>query len=361
MPEKLSQHLSLYPERCLNNRSAGEFCRLCVDACPERAIELVEEGICFDDERCHECALCVIDCPTDTYLHAGFAASWLVAAAADREQLDIHCQFSRGERSQGGLLIPCHGLLGERLLIGLHAAGVRTLRLHGLDGCESCPSRVGESRLDAAAAKAAVRPEMVKVAKAGAGGVGATAVAEVDRRGFMGQMGKGMAYAAMHTLPGALQTDGGRQISSGQHGLLAKHLPDQQRLALELLADDRADIAWFFQLQANAACDLCNICSFACPTGSLAIGESGGSRQLQHRPDSCIGCGLCLSLCPQQALEFSEVDQALLRQGGSLTLQAQAQAICRACGSGFSALAGNAELCSRCEREQSIRNQWLKM
>jgi len=358
MSEALTQYLTHYPERCLNNRSADEFCRLCVDACPERAIELVEEGIRFDAERCHECALCVIECPTDAFTHAGYAATRLVAAAAGREELDIHCQFSRSERDPDALLIPCHGILEGHQFVGLHAAGVRRIRLHGLEGCEACPSRVGERRLDVAMAKRTDGPEIVKITNGKTGGGEAVAGAEVDRRGFMGRMGKGMAYAAMHTLPGALQADSERHFSPGQHGLLAKHLPGRQRLALDLLAQGRAEVAWFYQLQADDGCDLCNICSFACPTGSLAIDESDGKRRLMHRPAACVGCGLCLSLCPHRALRFSAVDQGLLRQGGSVTLREQEQQRCVSCGAGF---AGGGELCPRCAQEQAIRDQWLNL
>ena len=357
MAEALTQHLSLDPGRCLNNRSAGEFCRLCVDACPERAIELVEDGIRFDDERCHECALCVVECPTEAYLHAGFVATTLVAAAAGRAELDIHCQFSGCELSSEAVLIPCHGLLGECLLIGLHAAGVRTIRLYGLDGCQSCPSRVGGSRLDGALAKVTEGPKIVKMAK---GDAEAASGAAVDRRGFISQVGKGMAYAAMHTLPGALQTNGGRQVAAGQHGFAAKHLPDGQQLLLDLLAKGRGEADWFHQIGANDACDLCNICSFACPTGSLLIREADGRRELVHRPADCVGCGLCLSLCPHQALAFCPVDQGVLGKGDSISLQGQALALCSSCGASFSPGAGGTNLCQRCEREQSIRNQWLK-
>lgn len=41
-------------------------CGTCVDACPETAIELVEEIAVVDEKRCQECGDCVEACPTES-------------------------------------------------------------------------------------------------------------------------------------------------------------------------------------------------------------------------------------------------------------------------------------------------------
>lgn len=371
MQTELTRHLAIYPQRCLNSRSADEFCRICVDVCPERAIDIVADDIRFDASQCHECALCVTDCPTGAYTHAAFSPAALMASAEGNEAVDLHCQFSgKAPAGQGGLLIPCHGLLNDRLLAGLHAAGVRELRLYGLDQCEACPSRVGAKRLSRTLGEAApglagnfpVVEEMPDtVAGEPSGQKMVKPEAAVGRRGFLGRMARSAAYVAISTLPGSLQAADARHVSSGQQGLMAKHLPDMQRLALDLQARGVTGASWFYQLTANEECDLCNICSFGCPTGSFSIDESGQGRRLLHRPAACVGCGLCLSLCPQQALQFSQVDQQILRQDGMITLIELGQERCNSCGHAFTGSGAGTQLCPSCEKERAIRDQWLNM
>lgn len=40
-------------------------CGTCVDACPEAAIELVDDFAKVDEDRCQECGDCVAACPTE--------------------------------------------------------------------------------------------------------------------------------------------------------------------------------------------------------------------------------------------------------------------------------------------------------
>ncbi len=40
-------------------------CGTCVDACPEAAIELVDDLAKVDEARCKECGDCVEACPTE--------------------------------------------------------------------------------------------------------------------------------------------------------------------------------------------------------------------------------------------------------------------------------------------------------
>ena len=47
------------------DKEACVGCGTCVDACPEAAIELVDEIAKVDEERCQECGDCVEACPTE--------------------------------------------------------------------------------------------------------------------------------------------------------------------------------------------------------------------------------------------------------------------------------------------------------
>lgn len=58
-------------------------------------------------------------------------------------------------------------------------------------------------------------------------------------------------------------------------------------------------------------CDGCGNCVEICPTGSVKMGNSGGSGSLEARmrphlanPKGCISCGFCQRDCPQGSVEL---------------------------------------------------------
>ncbi|MBM2831616.1 MAG: Iron-sulfur protein [Dehalococcoidia bacterium] len=65
----------------------------------------------------------------------------------------------------------------------------------------------------------------------------------------------------------------------------------------------------------------CSLCSTACPVGAL----TGNKTALSLDSDKCTGCGICVSVCPWQALRLppfntSEIEAEL----GALLSQAEA-------------------------------------
>ena len=53
-------------------------------------------------------------------------------------------------------------------------------------------------------------------------------------------------------------------------------------------------------------CNLCGACGKVCPTGAMAVEESGGQKRHAFRSERCIGCGLCAVSCKQDALTLEE-------------------------------------------------------
>ena len=373
----VTKHMSIHPERCLNNRSSADYCRVCVDVCPLHAIELCVDGVRFDASQCNECALCVSDCPTETFRHGEFAPLDVVASAAGKKELGLICRSSDVRKVMtGSQAIPCLGLLDDKLLVALRAAGVEQLYLYGLNQCGTCLSRVGGQRLSQTVQRAspalqsyfpvmtdmsdqvnviapamlADRPDREAIEK------------PMSRRGFLGAMAKDVAHVAISTLPDSLQPESDH-IGSMKNESMLKHLPQSQQLALtnvQTLEISTGTSKWFHEVRAIGECNACAICSLVCPTGALIAEKVKHVWQLQHRRAACIACGLCNSLCPLQALQlFALSDETFIADEVAQTLYQCRQSVCTVCGHSFSSSDGQESLCRACENERSIRGQWL--
>ncbi|NOR73519.1 MAG: 4Fe-4S dicluster domain-containing protein, partial [Mariprofundaceae bacterium] len=246
MQTSVTEHMTLHVSRCLNARGSTDYCRRCLDGCPRNAIDITDIGIHFDASRCTECALCVRDCPTEVFSHDGFAPIDLITLAKGEKLLEFCCQASDPEQIKPGCLpLPCHGLLDDRLLVGLHSAGVEQLKLHGLDKCANCPSREGARRLAqtlerAPATLKARFPSLHGVSESGDIFAVTSDAAKIGRKAPMGRRHflegtvNSVAYAALSALPVKLLKDQSSEnapVTSDRNECMVKHLPHSHRLA----------------------------------------------------------------------------------------------------------------------------------
>ena len=63
-------------------------------------------------------------------------------------------------------------------------------------------------------------------------------------------------------------------------------------------------------------CTLCEKCVDVCPMGALVIMGQDEGRRLSHKPERCIGCGLCAVACPTDVLRMREAPDYRKPPGG---------------------------------------------
>lgn len=367
--------LIIHAGRCLNGRSQSVQCRACVDGCPRRAIVVDDEHISFDTERCSQCALCVIDCPAEVFAHDGFAPLDFLRSVQGQRELKLYCpQAGHVAAGSDAIGIPCHGLLDDRLLLGLRAIGVERILAFGLNRCGDCPTEAGHRRLthtlEASAPSLATGfPAVLDAdgtsAPPDAGRAGMET--PMDRRRFLGASVNTVARVTLDILADeVLRTDASTRIAAAnQTGGSAKHLPQRHRLALSNLragAISATDFEekWFHEVRLGGECHACANCAQICPTGSLFMEQSGTTAGLVHRPAHCIGCGLCIEACPQKALTLSAATNLdRLADEGYDVLFTCTLATCRSCGAAFTDADGSGDVCLACINERLIRSQWL--
>jgi ferredoxin len=54
------------------------------------------------------------------------------------------------------------------------------------------------------------------------------------------------------------------------------------------------------------SCMHCGVCLTMCPTGALSLEKE--TRMIIFNPDSCTACGLCTKVCPVKAMEIDPQD-----------------------------------------------------
>lgn len=61
-----------------------------------------------------------------------------------------------------------------------------------------------------------------------------------------------------------------------------------------------------FAIEANDKCIACNECSRNCQVGIDVMAYALKQETLDNRTSSCIGCGICVTVCPMDTLSFGE-------------------------------------------------------
>ena len=59
-----------------------------------------------------------------------------------------------------------------------------------------------------------------------------------------------------------------------------------------------------FAIKANDKCIACNECSRNCQVGIDVMSYALKQDVLDNKTSSCIGCGICVSVCPMETLSF---------------------------------------------------------
>ncbi len=65
-----------------------------------------------------------------------------------------------------------------------------------------------------------------------------------------------------------------------------------------------------FHIVANDKCIACNECSRNCQVGIDVMSYALKQETLDNATSSCIGCGICVTVCPMDTLSFDKPDQA---------------------------------------------------
>jgi ferredoxin len=360
-------------ELCINLRGRLMHCTACSDVCQAGALKLTPDAIEVDGTLCTGCCGCLPGCPAGALRSSAFVPERFVASLSEQGYRDLHCRFS--EVGGGGVVIPCHAVLDARLLSAARGEGVTELRLHGLNKCETCPHGDARGHIQSIIAHMEKwlgdeAPELDTDPQIGIGAVeGGRDYQDqphMDRRAFLRFGGaKSISQAVEWLLPGLTPQE---EESEAIPFYQADDYPQRQSAYLQTLVDRVDRVPWrsdrillFRMRRTTESCSACLSCGERCPTGALHGSETPQARTLSFDPAACTDCGLCMRVCPHNAILSKVLRDTTPIKAGRKSLITLQQLSCRQCGSPFPPTAAGTDLCPLCSNEQELDEAWFDM
>jgi len=306
-------------EVCAGGAAEQEACGVCITACPYDAISRDPENhlrMKVDHMACEGCGACVSACPTTALrftepspqeLYTRLAA--LLAPASGRSDGEawtilFHCgeQGKRALEAAGRkplpyaatvlpVEVPCLRYVSEANMLAAFrfgAAGVALL------GCESCQhgerellyqkSDLCHIVLDAFG----LGHERLRLFTADTG-------TEAEAVGALSSFANALNPTPIRWDGRPMREQGNREVIAGA---IAAFIEQTDREAGQRSLEPSQPFA--FADVEPSGCTMCRSCVNVCPVHAFRLDESTSSLQFKHI--SCIGCGLCETVCPEKVI-----------------------------------------------------------
>ncbi len=349
---------------CLPGRSPLSRCSECADACPADALQ-AEKGALTLADSCLRCGQCAAACPTGALRVSGFPRSETLDGPVEESaaELPVECwRVPRDAMGSGALRVPCLVGLDSGTLAELSALRDAPLVLMNRGWCEACPAggqsvpmaasvAAAASALEAAGVPAQRRPRIEDRPLPPHRATSKTIpLAECETRLGRRELFRQMAGRSAGGALGGVGLDAPAEGAAETRPLIDKiaALPRQRmaRAVQRFASTLPASMAPRLKVDESRCCNQ-RVCAALCPTGALqAINDQEGSG-LDFDPVPCIGCELCVRVCPERALELEP------HGGASGPMIRHAHQYCRECRS-FCPGTGEGDLCASCAKKYGL-------
>ena len=341
-------------------------CHICVDICPTDAISLpLGPEI---NQNCINCGLCQIACPTETfeafYDTDNMLRNLLQEETNDvinNEQMYFHCHQAEAH-NRHSIPINCAGNLTENGLLSVASSNAKRLTIN-TGNCQNCQLFEGKKLFEAAGKKftklsnaifqaqltitlrenqkpsqqpsALSRRDFFRSILAGATQQVATVVAEKEQN-----------------IVALLQTDSETAIK--------KRPSPRRELLKSILTEQRHDtshqarnvpLPWKKMHVDAEHCVGCGICVHVCPTEALVKHVSAMELTRTINYSLCTNCGICAEACPQNVIHFEQsynIDD-VINDSDEIVAVVPLNS-CLICGEIIPELEG--EICTTCQKRQ---------
>lgn len=355
----------LLPAACIALRFDESGCSSCRNACPVECID-IGAGVFRIGNQCLGCGRCAAACPTGALVVKGFALPDALPAVTP---LRIECQKIDRHVAGTALRVPCLGGLAPADWLELvENAGTQPVLVIDRGWCHQCNAGAKCVERHPAAAALETAAQWLEAA-----GVPATHLPRLSREPLpASRMPRHIPDAAPiaparrrfllrlgNEARRAVGIDDAQKLPQ-PHALRRTDrmpLPARSRLLTLLLrvamrAGHSVPAAPFHIVEIEPECANHMVCAGICPTAALRRYEEPERTGIEFDALRCIGCGRCVTACPEHALRLRRADTPPLSETPQ-RLTSHALRICRACLRVFATSSLNA-LCPSCRRNHAM-------
>lgn len=321
-------------KQCLRYLNKHSSCSKCLENCPAGAITCDGQDIKLDVLLCTGCGICMNICANPVFHLTDIDPSSIIKAADDNEQITISCSGKDAD-----LQVPCLGFMNEAVLLRMASEG-REIVLD-TSSCRTCDYTTAHGSIsgyvDAANSVLTYfnNGKQIKVKEDGPS-------IEPDHESFtrkfifhFSDSKTGDGYSRQSVFIDALK----------QLGPYSRNTVD-------------TSIVPFGSIKVGLSCNGCGICIAVCPVDALFI-EECEDFIMKFRPYLCTGCGLCGQLCPEHSISLEEnivLDELLKDEPVKLTDIERMN--CNECGRFFVAV-HEQDLCDSCRKNRDIEDSFF--
>ncbi|MBW6517286.1 MAG: 4Fe-4S dicluster domain-containing protein [ANME-2 cluster archaeon] len=321
-------------KKCIRYLNKHSSCSRCQENCPTGAIRLDGQDIRIDGFLCTGCGICLNVCPNPVFSLKDIEPGTVVKAAKDSELITICCS-GKGTSLQ----VPCLGFLNEAVL--LQMASINKEVVLNMSACQMCDYSTAREiilgHIDAANSvlqcflvkrQIKVKDDDTAIKPEHESFTRKFITHFSDRKPCYGYSRQSMFIDALKTLgPASLKV------------MDAGNLP-------------------FGTIEVRSSCNGCGICVAVCPMDAITI-EKNDDFLLMFKPFLCTGCGLCSQLCPEGSLcPGTDIDlDVLFREKTTKVIQIK-RVKCKECATLF-VPSYEQLLCASCKKNKDIEDSFF--
>lgn len=333
--------LSVDQLKCLRNDYAHNNCSICVDLCPERAINTDRRKLKIDESACTLCHGCIGVCPTEAIESQKFEPNFYIAKEIAFENNEIK-QKLIGESLKMSCkdLGACLAVFDESHIISLALKSQRKIELD-LSGCEPCDlNKNGKLKtcidtfiLESINFLSEFAPKKVP---------SVIAVKKDERRNFFKTIFKRSANIA-------------EEINEGEIERPKTKIPLKRILLKNAIKDAieeenrfvAGNYGFAVTKEITKDCSNCKSCVEFCPTNALFY--SNDFSKIYFQSGKCTDCSICNDICdPKAFVDGFEKDMSLFAFDKAKTAIELDMRPCRSCNMAFASKNGE-DICPICD------------
>lgn len=318
---------------CLNHKKPfSRKCTLCIQNCPHGAINELRE---INLEKCTECGICTAICPSDGFVYRDMKSFYRYLFYS--QEIILNCPLAEAL----GYEIPCLGMLDSdawtTLLIQTNNMEIKILT----GDCTNCYDKkagLASKRILEEINQRWPKHPTIKIEDLPVKGnsseslnVNPLKISDSEKRVGLREQGREKLKMLFPAIAAEETYD----------------IPTTRQWLKEALEQDFEKRVPYYGLVAGDDCTGCGICVKICPQNALTQIPKDSTNLLIYEPLKCVQCSRCVETCGPKALRFDYLSFSYKFLTGRILLIESLVTYCKACGKQLFFRNEN-ELCTVC-------------